>query len=66
MKRDLSSILGLILGTIVIIIGMLWGQSSIKDGLLTFWDVASVFITVFGSFFSLLIAFPFSAIKKLP
>jgi chemotaxis protein MotA len=65
-KRDLSTTLGLIFGSIVIVIGMLWGQSSIKDGLLTFWDIASIFITVFGSFFSLLIAFPFAAIKKIP
>ena len=65
-KGDLSTRLGFILGTIVIFIGMVWGQSSIKAGLLTFWDVASVFITVFGSFFSTLIAVPFSTMKQLP
>jgi len=65
-KNDISTALGLILGFFVVLYGMISGQASIKDGLLTFWDVASLFITVFGSFFACMIAVPFSTLKKVP
>lgn len=60
-KSDFSTAIGLILGTVAVLIGMLLGGS-----LLIFWDVPSLFITLFGSFFALIISFPFEAIKRLP
>lgn len=65
-KSDISTALGLVLGFFVVLYGMISGQASIKDGLLTFWDVASLFITVFGSFFAVMIAVPMSTLKKVP
>lgn len=60
-KSDFSTGAGLLLGAVAIILGMLNGGS-----LRMFWDLASLFITVFGSLFALIISFPFDVIKRLP
>ncbi|EYE88803.1 flagellar motor protein MotP [Fervidicella metallireducens AeB] len=60
-KNDLSTGLGLILGVIAIILGMLNGGSPKM-----FWDLPSVFITLFGSLFAIIINYPLSTLKKLP
>lgn len=66
-KRDLATTLGLFCGALAIIIGM--GLDSGKfnlGGLALFYDLPSVFITVGGSFFTILIAFPMRTVRKLP
>lgn len=60
-KNDFSTAAGLLLGTAAVLYGMLLGGN-----LKTFWDVPSIFITLFGSFFALIISFPFDTLKKLP
>jgi chemotaxis protein MotA len=66
-KNDLATTLGLGLGAFAILIGMALDSGQIKlSGLKLFWDLPSIFITVGGSFFTLLIAFPMSIIKRLP
>lgn len=60
-KRDFSTGLGLVLGLVAVILGMLNGGS-----LRMFWDVPSLFITIFGSLFALIVSFPFEHIKRLP
>jgi chemotaxis protein MotA len=66
-KRDMATTLGLTLGAACIIIGMLLDGSTIKPKqLILFWDLPSVFITLGGSFFTILICYPMKVIKKLP
>lgn len=66
-KRDISTSIGLVLGVIAIVIGMAIDGGKIKmEGLKLFWDLPSVFITVFGSFCSVMLAFPMNSIKNLP
>ena len=65
-KSDISTIIGLVLGFLVIIAGMIWGQASIIGAITTFYDLASIFVTVFGSFFAVMISVPMSSIKNLP
>lgn len=66
-KKDMSTYLGVIVGTIVILIGMALDSGKIKlAGLKLFWDLPSVFITIGGSFFTILICFPMTDVKNLP
>lgn len=66
-KKDMASTLGFIVGSIAIFIGMALDGGKIKlGGLKLFWDLPSVFITVFGSFCTVMIAFPMEDIKNLP
>lgn len=66
-KRDLATTLGLFFGMIAIIIGMgLDGGKLNLGGLALFYDLPSIFITVGGSFFTIMIAYPMSTIRKLP
>lgn len=66
-KRDLSTTLGFVVGALAILIGMSLDGGKIKlGGLKLFWDLPSVFITVFGSFCSVMLAFPMDVIKNLP
>lgn len=66
-KKDISTTIGLGLGFIVILIGMAMNNGKITlSGLKLFWDLPSIFITVGGSFFTILIAYPLEAVKKLP
>lgn len=66
-KRDISTTLGLGLGSVAIIIGMALDGGQVKlGGLKLFWDLPSIFITVFGSFFTILIAYPMETVKRLP
>lgn len=66
-KNDISTTLGLGLGAFCIIIGMIINDGKFEpSGLRQFYDLASIFITVGGSFFTILICYPISAIKGLP
>lgn len=66
-KRDLSTTLGLGVGVIVIIIGMALDNGKINIiGLKAFWDLPSIFITVGGSFFTVMICYPMDVLKRLP
>lgn len=60
-KSDSLTAVGLILGTILMIFGMILGGSSLK----IFWDFASVIITVGGSFAALLITYPLDDVKNI-
>ncbi|GFR35599.1 hypothetical protein TCEA9_14110 [Thermobrachium celere] len=51
----------MLLGIAAVIFGMLQGGS-----LKIFWDLPSLFITVFGSLFAVIISFPFDTVKRLP
>lgn len=66
-KKDMSTYIGIIAGTFVILVGMALDSGKIKlAGLKLFWDLPSVFITVGGSFFTIFICFPMQDIKNLP
>ena len=66
-KRDLSTTLGLFLGALAIIIGMSLDNNKLNlAGLRAFWDLPSLFITVFGSFFTIMISFPMETVKNIP
>jgi chemotaxis protein MotA len=66
-KRDKATTIGLFLGALAIIIGMGLNNNKLDlGGLKLFYDLPSVFITVGGSFFTILICFPMSIIKRLP
>jgi len=58
---DLATILGLIIGFVNLILGVIFA----KGNPLLFWDIPSVFITIGGSFCSLVISNPFSKILGL-
>lgn len=59
-KIDSFTIIGLLLGTVLLI----WGMSIGAD-LKIFWDFASVVITLGGSFCALLINYPMKDVKKI-
>ncbi|TDT50603.1 motility protein A [Fonticella tunisiensis] len=66
-KKDFSTVVGIVLGAVAIILGMTFSNGKLNfSGLRLFWDPPSIFITVFGSFFTLFIAYPLSTLKKLP
>jgi chemotaxis protein MotA len=66
-RRDLSTTLGLFLGSLAIIIGIGINGGRLKLGNFSlFWDISSIFITVFGSFFTIMISFPMSVVKNIP
>ncbi|HBM81498.1 MAG: motility protein A [Clostridiales bacterium] len=66
-KRDLATIIGTILGMLAIINGMaLNGNKYSLGSLRPFWDLPSVFITIGGSFFTIMIAYSADTLKKLP
>ena len=65
-KRDLSTTIGLICGVAAILISMMWGQDDPIKAMKAYWDVPSVFITVIGSFMSIVICFPPETLKRVP
>lgn len=66
-KKDMSTLIGIIAGILVIFIGMALDGGKIKlSGLKLFWDLPSVFITVGGSFCTILICYPMADVKNLP
>ncbi len=66
-KNDASTSLGLILGAVCIIFGMILNDGKMDiGGVKLFFNLPSVFITIGGSFFSVLICYPMSTIKGLP
>lgn len=66
-KRDMATTLGLFLGLVAIIIGMAIDGGQLKfSGLKLFYDLPSIFITVGGSFFTIMICYPMDTLKKLP
>lgn len=60
-KLDKLTPMGLVVGSVLILYGMLMGGD-----LSIFWDLPSVFITVGGSFCSILIAYSVEDIKNMP
>lgn len=66
-KNDISTTLGLGLGAFCIIFGMAINDGKVDiTGLKLFFDLPSVFITVGGSFFTVIICYPMSTIIGLP
>ena len=66
-KRDISTTIGLFLGAFAIIIGMGLNNGKFNlTGLRLFWNLPSVFITVGGSFFTIMICYPMAAVKNIP
>lgn len=66
-KRDMATTIGLFLGAIAIIVGMGLNDGKLDlGGLALFYDLPSIFITVGGSFFTVMIAYPMSTMRKLP
>ncbi len=61
MKREVSPVIGMVLGFILIV----WAIVSSGD-IINFIDIPSVIITLFGSFCAILIIFPFKTIKNIP
>ncbi len=59
-RKDHLTILGLVLGIVMLIWGMAVGSQ-----LIIFWDFASVIITIGGSFCALLVNFSFKDVKNL-
>lgn len=66
-KRDISTTIGLFFGLITIIVGMAINDGKFEwSSLRLFWDTASIFITLGGSFFTILVAYPMDTVKRLP
>lgn len=66
-KRDISTTIGLFFGLIAILVGMTINKGKFEpSSLKLFFDLPSVFITLGGSFFTILIAFPLETVKRLP
>ena len=74
---DINSFLGLIIATILMVIGIVLTKSTDEAtgeasyiinwiSLQNFWDLPSVFIVVGGTFASLMISFPVSQFAKIP
>ncbi len=61
-KTDSLTFIGLILSTVLVLFGAVKGSSS---GLKSFFDFASILITVFGSFGALMITFTIDDIKLI-
>lgn len=61
-KTDSLTFIGLILSTVLVLFGAVKGSSS---GLKSFFDFASILITVFGSFGALMITFTFEDMKLI-
>lgn len=65
-KRDSMTTIGLVAGFLAIVFGITaGGTGSFGTKLKSFFDLSSVFITIFGSFCALLVNYPISEIKKL-
>lgn len=68
-KQDLMTTIGVVLGTLMMIWGMAMGPKGMFDiqmpQLKLFWDVASVVITIGGSFCALLINYSIPQMKNL-
>jgi chemotaxis protein MotA len=58
---DIATIIGLISGTVFLILGILFAKGS----LLLFWDPPSVMITIGGSIAAMLVAFPMVKVLKI-
>jgi chemotaxis protein MotA len=60
-KRSISALVGLIAGILLV----MWSINSSGD-LKMFWNVPSLAITLGGSFFALVVSFPFKTLKGIP
>lgn len=60
MKKDFLTLIGFVVATALMIIGM-----NSKAGYIIFWDPLSIYITVGGAIGALLMAFPMSEFKRL-
>ena len=58
---DVASIIGLVGGSVLVLIGCSGGSLT---ALLGFWDISAVFITVGGSFAAMMINYPFDQILR--
>lgn len=66
-KNDISTAIGLALGAFCIAFGTMINNGKFEPaGIKQFYDLASIFITVGGSFFTIIICYPMSTIKGLP
>jgi len=66
-RGDISTTIGLFFGMIAIIVGMAIDGGQFKfASLKLFYDLPSVFITVGGSFFTIMICYPMDTLKRLP
>lgn len=66
-KYDKATSYGMMFGSFAIILGMALNNGKFDfGGLKLFWDLSSVFITVGGSFFTIMISFPMQTLIKLP
>lgn len=65
-KKDPTTYTGLILGTIVILISLIWGQNDIGKTLRLFYDIPSIFIVIFGSLSAIIVSFQWETIKSIP
>lgn len=59
---DISTIIGIAAGLVLMVIGIIWGGGS----LLSFVDISSVMITIGGSFASLFVGHPLSRVLQIP
>lgn len=60
-KHDILTTIGILSGVVLII----WGMAAGGTNLIIFYDFASILLTVGGSLAAMLIAYPFSAIKRV-
>ena len=60
-KSDILTSIGLVLGTVLMLYGMVLGGSSLK----IFWDLSSVIITGGGSISALLITYTLEEVKNM-
>lgn len=66
-KRDRATNYGIMFGSLAIIIGMGLNNGKFSlSSLKLFWDLPSIFITVGGSFFTIMISFPMKTLRNIP
>ncbi|MGE5552335.1 MAG: motility protein A [Betaproteobacteria bacterium] len=59
---DIASIIGIVAGAVLLLWGMMLGNTSIK----VFWDFPSVLITFGGTLGAMFVQFPLESIKEIP
>lgn len=59
---DLSTIIGLVVGIVALVVGMVMKGVSLAS----LWNIAAILIIIFGTAASVIIAFPMNELKRLP
>ena len=63
---DLTTLIGIFAGVIVVFVGIIWGKEGINIGeIVNFYDISSIFITFGGSILMVVASTPIRVLKKI-